>query len=270
MKKLLFLLPAIALVMLSCGNYATERDVFATDSVTVADSSAQVLVTMTVDFPTSNSLLSNAVREYINENLGGTYDGDLTDAKAMLDSYVQKVFKSLEEMVGEMGDRPEIMQLYEDVNIRLLEETDRYVTYTVAIDTYYGGAHGSHIFYGATFRKTDGRRFGADAVRTPSDFEEADGWHQLLKEGVRSYFSAQADVSTDEQLKGILLGVDNVNFIPSPQYAYYFTKDGVCFVYQQYEIAPYAAGLPSFTIPYADIRPYLTATAAALTTEETN
>ena len=36
------------------------------------------------------------------------------------------------------------------------------------------------------------------------------------------------------------------------------------FVYNPYEIGPYAAGMPTFTIPYADIQPYLTTTAQKL------
>jgi hypothetical protein len=36
------------------------------------------------------------------------------------------------------------------------------------------------------------------------------------------------------------------------------TEKGVEFLYQPYEIAPYAAGMPSFTLSYQDIRPYLT------------
>ena len=38
----------------------------------------------------------------------------------------------------------------------------------------------------------------------------------------------------------------------------YFTADGIVFTYQQYEIAPYAAGQPSFTLSYKDVASYLT------------
>jgi hypothetical protein len=38
----------------------------------------------------------------------------------------------------------------------------------------------------------------------------------------------------------------------------------VTFVYQPYEIAPYAVGMPAFTIDFKEIRPYLTVTAQKL------
>jgi hypothetical protein len=36
------------------------------------------------------------------------------------------------------------------------------------------------------------------------------------------------------------------------------------FTYQQYEIASYAEGMPSFVVPYPDIEPFLTPEAKAL------
>lgn len=36
------------------------------------------------------------------------------------------------------------------------------------------------------------------------------------------------------------------------------TDKGLMMTYGAYEIAPYAAGMPSFTIPYAELKPYLT------------
>ena len=87
----------------------------------------------------------------------------------------------------------------------------------------------------------------------------------LIKEGVRSYFAEfETDVKTDEALKDMLIGVEDINRIPLPSAAPYFTKEGLSFVYQQYEIAPYAAGMVSFNIPYAKIRPFLTKDASAL------
>ena len=43
-----------------------------------------------------------------------------------------------------------------------------------------------------------------------------------------------------------------------------YTKQGLTFVYQQYEIAPYAAGLINFDIPYDKVLPLLTKDAASL------
>ncbi|MBO6068986.1 MAG: DUF3298 domain-containing protein, partial [Bacteroidales bacterium] len=46
--------------------------------------------------------------------------------------------------------------------------------------------------------------------------------------------------------------------IPFPVWTPSPTEDGLCFTYQQYEIAAYAMGMPSFVIPYDKVKPYLT------------
>ena len=76
---------------------------------------------------------------------------------------------------------------------------------------------------------------------------------------MRSYFlEFEEGVKNDENLKDLLIDVEDVNKIPLPSSAPYFTKDGLCFIYQQYEIAPYASGMINFTIPYDKIRQLLT------------
>ena len=47
-----------------------------------------------------------------------------------------------------------------------------------------------------------------------------------------------------------------------------FTKKGLAFVYQQYETAPYAAGMVCFDIPYQQVLPLLTPDAAELVETE--
>ena len=54
-----------------------------------------------------------------------------------------------------------------------------------------------------------------------------------------------------------LTSVDDINNIPRPQFAPYLTPRGMVFTYQQYEIAAYAAGLPSFIVPYEKISSFL-------------
>ena len=71
-------------------------------------------------------------------------------------------------------------------------------------------------------------------------------------------------MSTDDALKDMLISVDDVNRIPLPSAAPSFTKKGLAFIYQQYEIAPYAAGMINFDLPYDKVRPYLTKEAAEL------
>ena len=52
--------------------------------------------------------------------------------------------------------------------------------------------------------------------------------------------------------------------IPLPAWTPYPDGDALTFVYQQYEIACYADGMPSFTLPLEEIDPYLTPAARRL------
>ncbi|MBQ2591047.1 MAG: DUF3298 domain-containing protein, partial [Paludibacteraceae bacterium] len=63
-------------------------------------------------------------------------------------------------------------------------------------------------------------------------------------------------VKSNEELGEMLLGVDYRN-IPMPSVNPYFSKNGLEFIYGQYEIAPYACGMPQFTIPYSRVEPLL-------------
>jgi len=81
-----------------------------------------------------------------------------------------------------------------------------------------------------------------------------------MTDGLKKYF----EVGTDEELSEHLLIDLKTGLLPPPETNPVFGKDGVTFTYQQYEIAAYAYGMPSVTVPYAAIRPYLSATAASL------
>ena len=53
-------------------------------------------------------------------------------------------------------------------------------------------------------------------------------------------------------------------FLPMPVTPPLFGKDGIIVTYQQYEIAAYAAGMPSFVIPYNKAKGLLNQTGKAL------
>ena len=81
----------------------------------------------------------------------------------------------------------------------------------------------------------------------------------LIREGLmRQYF----DVQTAQEFKDALL-IDP-DTLPLPVTPPYFMPDGLHVVYQQYEIACYAAGLPGCVLPYDSVAPLLTPAAKAL------
>lgn len=241
----------------ACGNtIQMQTPDLVTDSVTFENKNGRTEVYITADFPTAgNAALTNIIREYISEELGGTYRGDLTDAQAMLAFYGERLKNDIDE-IADADEREDAPSLLDARSIAKTYETDKFVVYTSVTETYHGGAHGMHTATATTFRKADGRRFGHEMLIGT----DSEGFRTLIKEGLKQYFSEQAeDTISDEVLKDILLTDSSIDFLPLPQHAPQPSKDGMTFTYQPYEIAPYAAGMPSFTIPYDKIKPYVTA-----------
>ena len=121
-----------------------------------------------------------------------------------------------------------------------------------------GGVHGGVIGYGGiTFRFSDGSKidnFLKDNV--------VKDMQPLLKKGLKEYFSENADekVTTDKQLmENLMLSDENNNLIPLPAWTPYPDEKGkgLIFTYQQYEIACYAAGMPSFILTWEELKPFL-------------
>ena len=144
--------------------------------------------------------------------------------------------------------------------IEKIYETSQYVTYLFTQEDYLGGAHGSMQVLGMTFRKSDGRRFGWDMLHD----EEGDAFRKIMKEGLMRYFSEQGyRINNDEDLQGALL-IDDVNSLQHPVSPPYLTSEGIRFIYQQYEVACYAAGMPTFAVPLHKVDPFLSSAAKAM------
>ena len=215
-----------------------------------------------VDFPTSgNPILVNAIREYISESLGisyagemennmqGSYSGDLGDGQKMIDYYFHLKYKEFKNAHDEMaehmqGDAPTFAS---ETEIHYLYETDKFVTYEMKKYEDMGGAHGGTFISGMTFRKSDGRRVEWDLFTK--------SMQDVIKKGLKKYF----EVHTDEEMEKFL-SLENTYLLPLPATPPVFTKEGVLFTYQQYEIAAYAAGLPSFIVPYDEAKSLMNTT----------
>ena len=215
-----------------------------------------------VDFPTGgNPILVNAIREYISESLGisyagemennmqGSYSGDLGDGQKMIDYYFDLKYKEFKNAHDEMaehmqGDTPTFAS---ETEIHYLYETDKFVTYEMKKYEDMGGAHGGTFISGMTFRKSDGRRVEWDLFTK--------SMQDVIKKGLKKYF----EVNTDEELENSL-SLENTYMLPLPATPPVFTKEGVMFTYQQYEIAAYAAGLPSFIVPYDEAKSLMNTT----------
>jgi hypothetical protein len=201
--------------------------------------------------------MRQAVGEWLNAQFGNTYTGDMTDIQALVVFYGNNHMDSLRRVCEE--GVPDFAEPSYDASMELLFETDKVVTYGLTITIDLGGAHPVTKEVGATFSKADGKQLTWDIVRSDSQSQFRD----IVREMLRDYFN----VKTDRELMEWLQGVDDVTTIPLPTTPPYMTIEGFTLIYQQYEIAAYAAGMPSDVIPYERMKGCLTEYAQELIPE---
>lgn len=285
MVKKLFICPAAVLMMVACGNKTAQccgNDTTATAEIAAAEVSEDVhmdsLKTDTVSFDKQEGIYKfglsaeypvsggdsvvKAVREFINDFLGGAYDGPLADGKAMVKRNGEMMWGNFLEMCGD-ADLEEVNELFLYKMVNKVYETKTFVTFQASVSQYTGGIHGIGYESGHTFSKINGKQFGYDMMKdldTPA-------FKRLIKEGLRRYFSDEDDGQgmSDDALKEELVSFSgSIDELPLPDFEPYLTEQGVTFIYQPYEISYYAAGKPEFTIPYNVVKPYLKAQAIEL------
>lgn len=136
--------------------------------------------------------------------------------------------------------------LEEEITIEKIYENDTLLTLSVGHYLFLNGAHGSYHYEGATFNKKTGHKYDYDLL----SLYDQKTLHRLCFDGLKQYFELKTDEELIAQLQEFYFTDDNFSeTLPLPQKPPYVTEKGIEFCYQQYEIACYAAGLPSFTIP---------------------
>ena len=218
------------------------------------------------------------IGSYEEERLFPAFEGDFSKTESLVMYYRDKALEAIgqlsqedyDERVNSIeendgltdGQRKEILADMPgwEYDFSLLKdcETDRYVVFLSQDYVYLGGAHGGVVGRGGlTFDKKEGA-----LVEKMVDSASLDAVQPLLRKGLSQYFSDNEMEVAPEELDNILFLETGV--IPFPAWTPYPSEEGLVFTYQQYEIAAYAAGMPEFTVPYADILPYLTPEAKAL------
>lgn len=263
MKRIYFIL-GLVLFLASCQFLTNKADKstteLKTDSIAYKKTNRPFNYSFTADYPVGgNPALVRNIREWISESLGGTYEGELADTSALFAFYADKYLKESTEnedndFIGYLlEDSIECEQSYE---FKLTWENDSLVTYTMSNYFYGGGAHGGYIVLGATFRKSDGRRFGWEMIRSDADLNED------LKNGLKKYF----EVTTDDELMEQLILMDNwhdASSLPKPTTEPWIDGDGLHMIYQQYEICSYAQGMPTIDFSMERTKEVVTQTVKA-------
>jgi hypothetical protein len=109
-------------------------------------------------------------------------------------------------------------------------------------EEYYGGAHGSHYRNVVNISLETGEIFEKDSLfKSPEEARVRIS--EIITERIRA--DSEENYYFEDHVTP-----DQVSF-------YYLTEDSIVYYFGEYEIGPYAMGMPEFEIPYADIMDYI-------------
>ena len=282
MKKVNVLIAALAVIALciqSC-QVKDDSDMSFVD-VEYADSTDMLSFSLSVRFPervdsvagnisdTLLGILQNDLRmiqSYEGNMLFDEYSGRPSESIQFLDYLSSKTFTSLDSLA--QSDRKDALMLsvvapnrWEcHVAVDTVLVSERYAVFNIMESLYFGGAHGGISGNtGITFSRISGKRISP--IVEPSRLADL---QPILRKGMMDYLEKSSDNEdfSEENLDDILF-IEN-GMIPLPVNDPYPSAEGLVFTYMQYEIAPYALGMPQFTVPVDSIRPFLTPQAAEL------
>lgn len=220
------------------------RDYASTKTYEYADSSAVHNVKIKVDYPVNgNPVLLRRARTFIMEALEldlqnggplmGRFNDEPSEGQAAVNYYGKMSVALLKEKHASEHNSP----FKEQTSIRKVAETDYYISFEAEKYGFYGGVD-NVIYYGATFRKSDGKRL--KVIANPQDPK----FRHFLNNDL--IFEKKEDIL--EEYK------DN---IPMPKYEPYLIQSGVRFVYQQNETAPGAAEVIKVDKSFSEMYQYL-------------
>lgn len=234
-----------------------------------ANADSSLRCNIIVDCPQGNDSLSVSILRFISDELAsinilntvnddaalkGVYQGDINDAKAMVEFYGKQGTSLLKQTLNdlyEVAPREENkFNVCYEAKVRLEEENDKYITFNSMSYAFTGGAHGSTLKHVTNIVKATGK-----PLEETIDSTQVKALQPILKKGIVSYFKKYDEEVTEKNVLSRLF-IEN-NIIPLPASAPYLANDGVHFVYGQYEIAPYAAGIIEFVVDYNTIKPFL-------------
>ena len=275
MKKYIITMLGL-LVMLSCGQKPRSSSLVDNDdeddddervelklkNYTFSQQEGMAHCALTVAYPTKGDRkLVNAIRTYIAEQADLESDEvELTDGQGVTDYYGQQLMDQLRQLALDYEGDDYVTEVYHNWHFKKIFEDDDCVTFMGESSIYEGGIHGIEYEHGVTFFEESGQRFTADMLKAT----DSPRFQQLLRDGLRQFFSTEGHPLTDEELAEELIAVEDIHNIPMPQAQPYITAEGVTFVYQPYEISYYGAGLPKVHIPLRQMKPFLSRKAQRL------
>ena len=221
------------------------------------DSTEFCRVELSIEYPVKGEeLYLDSVRNWMNNILktdvfnweGGNirkFKGDLSDGQKLVNHYAaaqmkKDIDKDERDFLREMGVMYECSH-----NVEVSFKGENLTSVYFSTYVYTGGAHGGILNSAAIFNNKDGKQIGREI------FKDTKKVKSHIIRGLMKYFEVKNKRALSECL---LVSLDT---LPLPVINPYFNENGLVLSYNQYEIAPYAAGMPTDIITWKECQEYL-------------
>lgn len=265
MKKFLLSVPVLMMLLLagSCGKFGSanfETETFAASDSVTTEAGNTAVVKIHIESPSHNSVAADSINAWIIQSCKSICDNSDLPApqsdkvdQAYADNFVKGVMSNFSKQLEDPEWAPPGLELSTSFTCDTV--TDRFVTYDNQTYIFLGGAHGSFLVFGRTLILENASWLTWNIIPKA---KEQEFLTLVLNELAKQYFE-----TTPEEAKAGMFLPENGE-LPFPVADPVLTDKGLLVTYQQYEIAPYAAGLPQCVIPYDVLAGFVTPETAAL------
>ncbi|MGC8820616.1 MAG: DUF3298 and DUF4163 domain-containing protein [Fervidobacterium sp.] len=197
--------------------------------VIVQSSSEDKIVKIHVEIPRLRNLKSVAFEQDINEEI-----------ESKIRQFVQQI-KSTSQEDFKSGIQRFPYEAY--VKTQLRYNDGKIISFVVYYYGYTGGAHGSTIF--------DTYNIDIENLRVLKlyDIIQEDAEKVVKQEIVRQIEERKSDFFEDATATVFSKDISTMRFVIS--------KEGITFIFDQYELAPYSTGMPEFVLPWSILDGFL-------------
>ncbi|MBW7872238.1 MAG: DUF3298 domain-containing protein [Ignavibacteria bacterium] len=167
-----------------------------------------------------------------------------TDEESPVMNNFDSLVASYKEFLNDIGDDDWGGGFYVNKQLEYSTPTEGIGNFTYSVATYLGGAHGGFIIGYSNFSFPDLKPIHLDDVLVA-------GYSEKLTKLGEKIFRDLKGLTADFSLEGSYWFKDDKFHLNDN---YIFTKTGISFLYNEYEIASYAEGITEFEIPYSAIK----------------
>jgi len=250
MKKLLFF-SFVFFTILSCKDpvkttvpefdkIEIDKKIFASNDSTKPYMRLNLTLTYPVAYQ-NDTILSHLQKIFVKAFVGEDYLSK--SPKGAFEAYEADFTEDALSLAHDMNDDLGLFgECFQKIKTDVVDTTRNLITVKTEIESYMGGAHGSHTLNYYNIDRS------SIIVLTEKDIFSSyseDKVTALIVGGLKKKYG--------EQVKDVLFDIDAVR----PNGNFRFDQLGLVYVYNEYEIAPYSSGMIIITIPYEKVDPLL-------------